>query len=250
MTTSKIRFGRTTFELNSETTSLLVSDNATTMTFDISKLADVSVKKTFTRIEPGSLRKKKIEDFIENIKVQMMVRGSKDPVSVTCFDKASDSRVDLSRQEQQFKNFINMLTASKHKSEIIIREDDYKLLIGFIKTGSVLSNLDAANVEALNKELQGATIVGKSDFPSNVIRLNSTVNLTDDKGRTIEVKIVMPGDADIKQKRISVFAPVGTALLGFKEGDRVKWLVPAGERTFRIEKVSNDKHVDMLTPVN
>lgn len=250
MTTPLIKFGRTTFELNPENNCLLISDSSSSMTFDIADLADVSVKKTFNRIAPGSLRKKKIEDFIEKVNVQLITTGAQEPISVTCFDKETDSAINLASEEQAFKNFINTLTALKRKSQLVIREDDFKLLSNYIKVGSTQSKLDAGNVAALNKELQGATIVSKDDFPSNVVRLNSSVRLTDDQGRTIDVKIVMPGDANIKQKKISVFAPVGTALLGFKEGDKVNWHVPAGEKSFRIESVHNDTPFQTLTPAS
>jgi regulator of nucleoside diphosphate kinase len=55
----------------------------------------------------------------------------------------------------------------------------------------------------------------------------------------MELVLVMPDQADIKQKKISVMAPVGTALIGFKKGEKVNWHVPAGEKTFAILDVVN-----------
>ena len=52
--------------------------------------------------------------------------------------------------------------------------------------------------------------------------------------------LVTPDKADIKQRRISVMAPIGTALIGFRQGEKVKWQVPAGKKTFTIMEVIND----------
>ena len=40
-------------------------------------------------------------------------------------------------------------------------------------------------------------------------------------------------------RKVSFMAPVGVALIGFKEGDKVKWVVPSGEKVFLIVKVNN-----------
>jgi regulator of nucleoside diphosphate kinase len=48
---------------------------------------------------------------------------------------------------------------------------------------------------------------------------------------------VYPWDADSDNYRISVLAPVGTAMLGARVGDVIKWPVPAGTGRFRIEEL-------------
>ena len=48
---------------------------------------------------------------------------------------------------------------------------------------------------------------------------------------------MFPGEADIAQGRISLLAPVGTALLGYRVGDVVRWQVPGGLRRYRIDAV-------------
>jgi regulator of nucleoside diphosphate kinase len=48
---------------------------------------------------------------------------------------------------------------------------------------------------------------------------------------------VLPGRADIRQRKISVLSPIGTALIGFRKGQQVQWKVPAGKRTFTIVDV-------------
>jgi regulator of nucleoside diphosphate kinase len=68
--------------------------------------------------------------------------------------------------------------------------------------------------------------------------MNSQVLLCDiDTLETMTYTLVFPKDADIDSGSISVLAPVGTAILGYRQGDIVEWPVPAGIRRLRIEKV-------------
>jgi regulator of nucleoside diphosphate kinase len=53
------------------------------------------------------------------------------------------------------------------------------------------------------------------------------------------ITIVLPQKADIKQKKVSVLAPIGTALIGFRKGQKVSWEVPAGKKDFMIMDVKN-----------
>ena len=62
-----------------------------------------------------------------------------------------------------------------------------------------------------------------------------TVDLTGSSRR--EITLVYPHEAEAASGRISVLAPLGTALLGYREGDEVEWLMPGGMRRLRIESV-------------
>ena len=71
---------------------------------------------------------------------------------------------------------------------------------------------------SLATELKRAIIVNKDAFPQHGIRLNSQVSVLDiDTQRVFEFMIVMPENADIKQNKISVLAPMGAALIGFRK---------------------------------
>jgi len=64
------------------------------------------------------------------------------------------------------------------------------------------------------------------------------VRVTDlDGGHQRTLTLVLPGEADSSQGKISVLAPIGTALLGYRVGDTVEWRVPGGLRRFRIDAV-------------
>lgn len=127
-------------------------------------------------------------------------------------------------------------------SQLVLRKDDYSLLISYLNGVRGKTALDRRNAQDLHAELKKAKVVNKDEFPLDVVRLNSTVRIkAEDKDEVMELKLVTPDKADIKRKRISIMAPIGTALIGFRKGQKVKWLVPAGKRTFTILEVMNEQ---------
>lgn len=128
------------------------------------------------------------------------------------------------------------------KSKIIITHDDYNTLNAYVKGLRSVRDFDRKNAASLQEELRKATLVKREELPDDVVRLNSRVIVKEGtKDKLIELVLVVPEKADIKQRRISVFAPIGTALIGFRQGEEVKWDVPSGSKTFTIMKVYNQK---------
>ena len=126
------------------------------------------------------------------------------------------------------------------KNQLVLREDDYEVLISFLKTKENTTNYDRQNAEELEAELKKAKLVSKDTFPEDVVRLNSKVKIKDAGiNKVIELILVTPDKADIKKRKISVMAPIGTALIGFRKGQKVNWQVPAGRKTFTIMEVIN-----------
>ena len=129
----------------------------------------------------------------------------------------------------------------KITNNLVLRKDDYLLLISYLDSARKHSSFDRQNAEELTVELKKATLVAKDDFPSDVVRLNSKVRIkTEGKGEEMELTLVTPDKANIKEKKISIMAPIGTALIGFRQGQKVKWKVPAGNKTFTILEVNNN----------
>jgi regulator of nucleoside diphosphate kinase len=129
----------------------------------------------------------------------------------------------------------------KTNNQLVLLVDDYKLLISYLNGGYSKTAFDRRNAEELQTELKKAKLVHKDDFPGDVVRLNSKVKImAEGKDEVMELVLVTPDKADIKEKRISIMAPIGTALIGFRQGQKVKWQVPAGKRTFTIMEVIND----------
>jgi regulator of nucleoside diphosphate kinase len=90
-------------------------------------------------------------------------------------------------------------------------------------------------LENLSAELERARIVPSKEVPPDVITMNSKVRLKDlDTGEEMVYTLVYPEDADITQGKVSVLAPVGTAMLGYRVGDTFEWQVPAGIRKIEV----------------
>ena len=93
-------------------------------------------------------------------------------------------------------------------------------------------------LEKLAAELDRARVVAPEDIPQDIITMNSTAQLrellTDD---VMTYTLVFPDRADYEAGRISVLAPIGTAMHGQREGDEFEWEVPAGPVRLRVEKV-------------
>ena len=130
---------------------------------------------------------------------------------------------------------------AKLNNQLVLRKDDYNLLLAYLNEGFGKSAFDRQNAESLQSELKKAKLVNKDEFPLDVVRLNSQVKIkANDKKQIMELILVTPDKANIKENRISVMSPIGTALIGFRKGQKVKWRVPAGERTFTIMDVCNN----------
>ena|SRR5687768_2044473 len=128
----------------------------------------------------------------------------------------------------------------KTNKQLILLDDDYQLLLSYVN-GWQGTAADRKNATDLQAELKKAKLVSKDEFPLDVVRLNSSVKVKAvDKDTILELVLVTPDKADIRNGRISVMAPIGTALIGFRKGAEVKWEVPAGRKTFMILEVMNE----------
>jgi regulator of nucleoside diphosphate kinase len=93
-------------------------------------------------------------------------------------------------------------------------------------------------IDSLKAELERAEIVEPKNVPDNVITMNSKVSLMDlDSGEVMVLTLVFPKDADINRDKISVLAPIGTAVLGYHVGDTIEWEVPDGTRRLEVRKI-------------
>jgi regulator of nucleoside diphosphate kinase len=90
----------------------------------------------------------------------------------------------------------------------------------------------------LEQEMEAAHTVLPSEIPADTVTMNSKVRLLDlDSGETMELSLVYPEDADADAARISVLAPIGTAVLGTRAGDKISWPVPDGLRRLKVVQV-------------
>ncbi|SEN46266.1 regulator of nucleoside diphosphate kinase [Chitinophaga rupis] len=128
----------------------------------------------------------------------------------------------------------------KIKEQLVLTKYDYEVILSNLKNGLVQATFNKQDAEELGAELKKAKLVDDEDMPPDVVRLNSSVTVKEEReNKVLKITIVMPEKADIKQKKVSIMSPIGTALIGYKKGSKVSWKVPAGRRTFTILEVSN-----------
>jgi len=95
-----------------------------------------------------------------------------------------------------------------------------------------------ANLDSLEKELDRAKVVESKEVPKDVITMNSAVRLQDlASGEELTYTLVFPIEADIGEGKISILAPIGTALIGYGVGNIIEWPVPSGTRRLKIQEV-------------
>ena len=122
--------------------------------------------------------------------------------------------------------------------KIQVTQLDHERLCRLVDTMRLQSAKDQTCLAQLQGELKRAKIISSKRVKPSVVTMNSTVKLRDlDSGELLEYQLVYPQDADVEANKVSVLAPVGTALLGFSVGDSVQWDVPAGVRRFQIEDI-------------
>lgn len=125
-----------------------------------------------------------------------------------------------------------------NKRTVSITEYDLQRLQALIDNPGALEHRQPERISSLKDELARAHIVAPKDIPPDVVTMNSTVHLVDiETGEEETYTLVFPADADIAEYRISVLAPIGTAILGYRAGDKLTWPVPGGERHLLVKEV-------------
>ena len=124
------------------------------------------------------------------------------------------------------------------KQAIIMSAADHEELRWVVAAAGRLSKRGLEEVAALERELTRAEIVAPGDMPPDVITMNSRAELVDvDTSERMEFTLVYPVDANIDEAKISVLAPLGAAMIGYRVGDEFRWAVPYGERRLRVAAV-------------
>ena len=118
----------------------------------------------------------------------------------------------------------------------------------------ILSSLDLDRIEALLAAIPSSAFAGKAELqaeldradvlppeqmPPNVVTMNSTVQFSIvETGKELRLTLVYPRDLDGSADKVSIFAPVGSALLGLSVGDELAWPGPGGKAmTVRVTEV-------------
>lgn len=121
---------------------------------------------------------------------------------------------------------------------LIVNKLDSKRLKGRLESARINKTCPAKDAEKLEQELGKAALLDPEKIPSDVVTMNSVVriHIPSMKSRR-EFKLVYPEEANVKENKISIFAPIATALLGYRKGDVIKWDVPGGLVDILIEEI-------------
>ena len=121
--------------------------------------------------------------------------------------------------------------------DILLTATDERRLSQLLKTKA--GELDPRALELLEGELARAKVVDSSEIPPNVVTMNSVVSFEDlETGQPSEVTLVYPSASSGTGGKVSILAPIGSALLGLSVGDSIVWPVPGGRsRRLRVTAV-------------
>lgn len=115
---------------------------------------------------------------------------------------------------------------------------DYEILRKLVKNAKDATNI--REIALLTEELDRAIVAKDNIIDQSTIRLNSQVVVEDvNNKQQMKIQIVMPSQSNIKEGKVSILAPICVAIIGFKEEDKVDWILPSGSKTLKIVTVAN-----------
>lgn len=119
--------------------------------------------------------------------------------------------------------------------KIIVTKTDFQ------KLTSLIQDADSEAADLLDEELGRAAVVSDDEIPGDVVSMNSKVRFQDlDTGAESVVILVYPNEANIEENKVSILAPVGSALIGLRVGQTIHWPVPNGkEKRLKVIAVIN-----------
>tara|TARA_R110002124_G_scaffold5301_1_gene33242 strand:- start:267240 stop:267635 length:396 start_codon:yes stop_codon:yes gene_type:complete len=101
------------------------------------------------------------------------------------------------------------------------------------------------SLKKLSAEIAHALICDNDEMPKDVIRFNSIITVTSGAWQS-QFQLVIPTERDISKNKVSILAPMGSAVMGYAEGDTVTWNFPNGTKELFIAKVEQAEYpVDM-----
>lgn len=133
-----------------------------------------------------------------------------------------------------------MTIASGLPPSLIVSSHDMDRLEAMLDSPAV-SQTPAAR--ALTRELDRATVMAPDQMPDGIVMMHSRVECEDGvTGEKHVLTLVFPREADVDHGKVSVLAPVGSALLGLSVGQCIDWDAPGGRTLkLRVTAVHNDR---------
>jgi regulator of nucleoside diphosphate kinase len=120
------------------------------------------------------------------------------------------------------------------RDRLFVTKIDFEKLRRLVESRRAGHSSDRQYVDTLEQELDRAEVVEPHAVPSDVVTMNSEVRLKDlDSGEVKVYRLVFPSQSRTGNT-VSVLAPIGTAMLGYRVGDVIEWRVPKGIRRLEV----------------
>jgi regulator of nucleoside diphosphate kinase len=125
-------------------------------------------------------------------------------------------------------------------NQIILEEKEFQFIQNLVR--KFLASDETQNeawVIKLTNELSRVIVKNENEMPPDVIKLESMVDVETLYGIKKNIILVKPTDRNIKENKISILSPMGSALIGYAQGDEVDWDLPKGKSRIKILNVVN-----------
>ncbi len=123
-------------------------------------------------------------------------------------------------------------------SRIILSKIDFSRIHKSIHDARQMNTIGKNEAENLLNELISAKVVSPDEIPADVVTMNSIVKISFmNTNKTLQLQIVYPDRANMKENKISIFSPVATALIGYRVADEIEWIIPSGLTKLRIDEI-------------
>ncbi len=161
--------------------------------------------------------------------------------SLRVFKSAGFAIVQHSPSMQRFTLTLKDYLAQSQRraameNQIHISPIDRERLLNLLNEAQHAGTSEPNAAKALLSEINRATVIDAYQIPKNVVTMRSRALLLLN-GAELETSLVYPHEADWQSKRVSVLSPIGTAILGYAEGESVKWQIPSGMAEIKIQKL-------------
>ena len=193
------------------------------------------------RVGTGMVQKILQIAFLEERMQKVTAKIDNDNVASICMcagagmllERENEKMKIFSLTIDQYLNLLKGIHMTSHEI-YVTRKDTCRL-------GKMLADVnnrekEIQSVSRLEKELSRAVIVNSERISDKVVTMNSKAVIAVEEDE-FEISLVYPWEADPKKEKISVLSPVGTAILGYKEGDCIQWEIPSGPAVIRIKKM-------------
>ncbi len=150
----------------------------------------------------------------------------------------------------EFKtNDVSYFSATPTKMKygnLILEKKEYVFLKRLLNVSNYYQDQNTKDsLKKLSQELAHAIIYDNEEIPEDVIRINSIVSVKSGTWQS-EFQLVIPTERNMSANKISILAPMGSAVIGYALGDSVDWNFPKGTKQLTIIGVKQaEKPIDI-----